>query len=845
MFLLFNLSARICLILSCPFEKTRQERNNCCCLSLVELGLTVRLFFDQKMVIIGPKIVPEEEPKSESKVFFSVRWMKEFSQIFNSSDRIDEGGAGTSENKMKKKKKKNGWNMVRIRRTKQFSSDPEQIRYESGCFEYKQIKAATENFSPANMIGRGGFGPVYKGVLPNKTAIAVKNLSSNSKQGKREYLNEINTISRLRHPNLVTLYGHCAVDNKFLLVYEYMENSCLATALSGSRPNLKERLDWQTRVKICIGIARGLAFLHEGAAFRIIHRDIKLSNVLLDKDLNPKIADFGLARLDLEEGTHISTCIAGTMGYMAPEYALRGRLTAKADIYSFGVVILELISGKRCSDKLGDDSPHLLDFAVALQKKGDLISLINENLRTGISVKEARVMLDLAMLCISYSPEMRPSMLEVVNILEGKTTMKAPTLIESDDLSRVDSDEMSMIEYSDNYIDNTTSEMVTHQGNASTNLESEALVLSKYRDLISNAKDSTSEEQQDGVGVLSSSRASPKQENNICTTVFCGDSISVANDPNNGGGKDAIQVFSSPGASNEEDKTYTSSRVNDSISEDRDDSRLLIDTNVSTAKTFISNAKASTSSTLEYVTEVGDKAELKYIEPHFEAGKYYIECSDEELKVGCNKWKNSLVGCFVSESGAFCFDKEVDEDVLRQAIEKASDVASEGNGYSVSFIGNGHFVLQFSSDEDKIRVLETSGLLHIEGETLIFRKWDWKLKFDKVEMLKSVLVWVKIYNLPLFLWNSSFLSKVGSALGIPICADQTTLKQQRLHYARIYIQVVSSKPLLDTLLISIKGMDYLLNLEYDWKPLRCTYCFTFGHIESKCTMKGKGKQVLE
>ncbi|RZC53737.1 hypothetical protein C5167_012601 [Papaver somniferum] len=767
------------------------------------------------MVIIGPKIVPEEEPKSESKVFFSVRWMKEFSQIFNSTDKIDEGGVvGTSENK---KKKKIGWNMVRIKRTIKFSSDQGE------------------------------------GVLPNKTAIAVKNLSSNSKQGKREFLNEINTISRLRHPNLVTLYGHCAVDNKFLLVYEYMENSCLATALSGSRPNLKERLDWQTRFKICIGIARGLAFLHEGAAFRIVHRDIKLSNVLLDKDLNPKIADFGLARLDLEEGTHISTRVAGTIGYMAPEYAMRGRLTAKADIYSFGVVILELISGKCCSDKLRDDSLYLLDFAVALQKKGDLMSLINENLRTGIPVKEACMMLDLAMLCISHSPEMRPSMSEVVNILEGKTIMKAPTLLESDDLSRVDSDEMSMIEFSDNYIDNTTTEIATHQGNASTNLENEALVLSKYRDLISNAKDSTSEEQQDAVGVLSSSHISPKQENNIFTTVFCGDSIAsaIANELNNEGGEDAIQVFSSHGASNEEDKTCTSShsnlqsRVKDSITEDRDDSRLLIGTNVSTAKASISNAKASPSSTFECVNEARDEAELKYIEPHFEAGKYYIECSDEELKIGCNKWKNSLVGCFVSESGAFCFDKEVDEDVLGQAIEKASDVASKGNGYLVSFIGNGHFLLQFGSDEDKIRVLETSGLLHIEGKTLVFRKWDWKLKFDKVEMLESVPVWVKIYNLPLFLWNSSFLSKVGSALGIPICADQETLKQQRLQYARIYIQVAPSKPLLDSLLISVKGIDYLLNLEYDWKPLRCTYCFTFGHIESECTMEVKGKQVLE
>ncbi|KAI3891992.1 hypothetical protein MKW92_006579 [Papaver armeniacum] len=778
------------------------------------------------MVIMGPKIVPEEEPKSESKSqIFSIRWMREVTQTFNSSNKIDEDGVGTSE----KKKKKYGWSMVRIGGTKQKqSSDQEQIRYENGCFDYKEIIAATENFSPANMIGRGGFGPVYKGILPNKTAIAVKNLSSSSQQGKREFLNEINTISRLRHPNLVTLYGHCAVDNKFLLVYEYMENSCLATALSGSRPNLKERLDWKTIVKICIGIARGLAFLHEGAAFRIVHRDIKLSNVLLDKDLNPKIGDFGLARLDLEEKSHISTRVAGTIGYMAPEYAMRGTLTAKADIYSFGVVILELISGKRCSDRPRDGNPHLLDFAQALQMKGDLISLIEDNLKTGISVKEAYMVLDLAMLCISYSPDTRPSILEVVNILEGKTTIETPIQLKSGNLTSVDPDEMTMIDSPDNYIDNSTTELVTHQGNTSTSLENEALILSKYHGLISRAKGSTSEEQQDRVGVISSSHNSLKQKNNIYTTTFCGESIAVAKDPNGEGGEDSAN-------------RDLHSHVKDSISEGGDRSRLLIYTNVSTSETCISNAKASTSSAFEDATKVKNKAKLEYIEPYFEEGKCYIECSDEELKVGCNKWKNSLVGCFLSESGAFDFDKEVDEDVLGHV----SGVSSAGKGYTVSSVGRGHFLLQFSCDDDMTRVLESSGLLHIEGKTLIFRKWDWKMKFDKVEMLKSIPVWVKIYNLPLFLWDSSFLSKVGSALGNPICADQRTINQQRLDYARVYIQVIASKPLLDTLLISVKGNDYLLNFEYDWKPLRCTYCFTFGHLESKCTLKMKGKQVLK
>ncbi|KAI3891112.1 hypothetical protein MKW98_007417 [Papaver atlanticum] len=395
--------------------------------------------------------------------------------------------------------------------------------------------------------------------------------------------------------------------------------------------------------------------------------------------------------------------------------------------------------------------------ALALQIKGDLISLIDENLKTSISVKEAYMVLDLAMLCISYSPKSRPSISEVVKILEGKTIMKAP--------------------------------------------------------------------------ILSS-------------TAFCGDSIASANDPN--------RKSSSHGASNEEEvKIDTASHSNlhshveDSSSEGRDDSKLLIYPNVSTAKTSILNANASTSSNFEHVTASRDEAELKYVEPRYKAGKYYIECPDEELKAGCNKWKNSLVGCFLSDGGALDFHKEVDEDVLRQAIGSVLAFASSGNSYSMSFIGNGHFLLKFSSDEDKFRVLESSGLLHIEGRPLILRKWDWKLRFDKVEMLKSIPVWVKIYSLPLFLWDSSFLSKIGSAIGIPICADQKTLKQQRLDYARIYIQIAASKPLLDTLLISVKGIDYILTLEYDWKPARCSYCSTFGNIKSKCTLKRKGKQVLE
>ncbi|XP_020524883.1 probable LRR receptor-like serine/threonine-protein kinase At1g53440 [Amborella trichopoda] len=186
------------------------------------------------------------------------------------------------------------------------------LELQTSYFSLKQIKAATKNFDPANMIGEGGFGPVYKGVLPDGSFIAIKQLSSKSKQGNREFVNEIGMISALQHPNLVKLYGCCIEGNQLLLIYEYMENNCLSRALFGPDES-RLKLDWPTRLKICKGIARGLAYLHEESRLKIVHRDIKGTNVLLDKDLNAKISDFGLAKLDEEENTHISTRIAGTM----------------------------------------------------------------------------------------------------------------------------------------------------------------------------------------------------------------------------------------------------------------------------------------------------------------------------------------------------------------------------------------------------------------------------------------------------------------------------------------------------------------------------------------------------
>ncbi|CAL5345221.1 unnamed protein product [Camellia sinensis] len=259
------------------------------------------------------------------------------------------------------------------------------------------------------------------GVLLNGTAIAVKQLSSKSGQGIHEFVNEVGTISALQHPNLVKLLGCCAEDNQLLLVYEFMENNSLAHALFG--PNeVRSRLNWPTRVQICLGIAKGLTFLHEESKLKIVHRDIKPTNILLDKDFNAKISDFGIAKLYEEEVTHVVSKIAGTIGYMAPEYAMRGHLTNKADVYSFGVVTLEIVSGKNSTSyRPNDEIVYLLDLAYVLRQKGNLIELVDPSLGSDYSLEQANTILELAMWCTNLSPSLRPPMSEVVKTLEGKS----------------------------------------------------------------------------------------------------------------------------------------------------------------------------------------------------------------------------------------------------------------------------------------------------------------------------------------------------------------------------------------------------------------------------------------
>ncbi|KAL5054252.1 hypothetical protein RYX36_034934 [Vicia faba] len=283
-------------------------------------------------------------------------------------------------------------------------------------FSEKDLRLATDNYHPSKKIGRGGFGTVYQGTLKNGRQVAVKSLSASSKQGVREFLTEIKTISHVKHPNLVELVGCCVQEPNRTLVYEYVENNSLDRALLGNTStNIK--LDWGKRSNICIGTAKGLTFLHEEVVPRIVHRDIKASNILLDRDFNPKIGDFGLAKLFPDDITHISTRIAGTTGYLAPEYAMGGQLTLKADVYSFGVLVLEIISGQSSAKtNWGGSNKFLLEWAWQLHEEGRLLELVDPDMVEYHKEEVIRYM-KVAFFCTQAAASRRPMMSQVVDML--------------------------------------------------------------------------------------------------------------------------------------------------------------------------------------------------------------------------------------------------------------------------------------------------------------------------------------------------------------------------------------------------------------------------------------------
>ncbi|GJN09499.1 hypothetical protein PR202_ga27512 [Eleusine coracana subsp. coracana] len=284
-------------------------------------------------------------------------------------------------------------------------------------FSNAELKLATDNFSPQNILGEGGYGAVYKGKLPDGRVIAVKQLSQTSHQGKSQFVTEVATISAVQHRNLVKLYGCCIDSNTPLLVYEYLENRSLDRALFGDRGL---SLDWSTRFEIILGIARGLTYLHEESSVRIVHRDIKASNVLLDTDLTPKISDFGLAKLYDEEKTHLSTKVAGTFGYLAPEYAMRGHLTEKADVFAFGMVAMETVAGRSNTDNsLVEHKVFLLEWAWELYETGQALGILDPRLEEEFESEEALRVIHVALLCTQGSPHQRAPMSRVVAMLTG------------------------------------------------------------------------------------------------------------------------------------------------------------------------------------------------------------------------------------------------------------------------------------------------------------------------------------------------------------------------------------------------------------------------------------------
>ncbi|XP_072969473.1 cold-responsive protein kinase 1-like [Typha angustifolia] len=290
-------------------------------------------------------------------------------------------------------------------------------------FSYNELRKATQNFNEANKVGEGGFGSVYKGRLRDGTVIAVKVLSSESKQGVREFLTELTVVSGIVHENLVTLYGCCAEGNQRILVYNYFENNSLSQTLLGSGRNIIN-FDWRTRAKICVGIARGLAFLHEEVRPHIVHRDIKASNILLDDDLTPKISDFGLAKLLPPNVTHVSTRVAGTVGYLAPEYAIRGQVTRKSDIYSYGILLLEIVSG-RCNTntKLPYEEQFLLERTWFLYESGELEKVIDTSLDYDLDVEEAIKFLKIGLMCTQDDTKLRPPMSTIIKMLTGEKSV--------------------------------------------------------------------------------------------------------------------------------------------------------------------------------------------------------------------------------------------------------------------------------------------------------------------------------------------------------------------------------------------------------------------------------------
>ncbi|KAE9595083.1 hypothetical protein Lal_00041228 [Lupinus albus] len=300
--------------------------------------------------------------------------------------------------------------------------DPEVHLGQLKRFSLRELQVATDNFSNKHILGRGGFGKVYKGRLADGTLVAVKRLKEERTQGgELQFQTEVEMISMAVHRNLLRLRGFCMTPTERLLVYPYMANGSVASCLR-ERQNGDPPLDWPIRKSIALGSARGLAYLHDHCDPKIIHRDVKAANILLDEEFEAVVGDFGLARLMDYKDTHVTTAVRGTIGHIAPEYLSTGKSSEKTDVFGYGVMLLELITGQRAFDLArlaNDDDVMLLDWVKGLLKDKKLEILVDADLQGNYDDDEVEQLIQVALLCTQGSPVERPKMSEVVRMLEG------------------------------------------------------------------------------------------------------------------------------------------------------------------------------------------------------------------------------------------------------------------------------------------------------------------------------------------------------------------------------------------------------------------------------------------